>query len=255
MPGLTAKVFRTFNASITLERQLHSTYPEGTSIEEMVMQYNAANREVAILCNHQRTLPKNWDENREKKKQQLDVVQHQVDELKDMLQKVKAGKKVPLMPEKYQAAIPKLEIPEGTSPEEAEKMKQEYSEKRAERAKFSHMYKSQPTEKQVEKRLETFEKRLASMKLKLKDLDDNKEVALGTSKINYMDPRITVAWCKRVGPYRNSVEMGMMSRTKCQLRRFSQRPCATSTTGLCVFLNPIGSNSMIGVDCLLLPLV
>ena len=114
------------------------------------MQYNAANREVAILCNHQRTLPKNWDENREKKKQQLDVVQHQVDELKDMLQKVKAGKKVPLMPEKYQAAIPKLEIPEGTSPEEAEKMKQEYSEKRAERAKFSHMYKSQPTEKQVE---------------------------------------------------------------------------------------------------------
>ena len=27
--------------------------------------------------------------------------------------------------------------------------------------------------------------------------DDNKEVSLGTSKINYMDPRITVAWCKR----------------------------------------------------------
>lgn len=28
--------------------------------------------------------------------------------------------------------------------------------------------------------------------------DDNKQVALGTAKINYMDPRITVAWCKRV---------------------------------------------------------
>ena len=27
--------------------------------------------------------------------------------------------------------------------------------------------------------------------------DDNKEVSLGTSKINYMDPRISVAWCKR----------------------------------------------------------
>ncbi len=26
---------------------------------------------------------------------------------------------------------------------------------------------------------------------------DLKTVALGTSKINYMDPRITVAWCKR----------------------------------------------------------
>lgn len=27
--------------------------------------------------------------------------------------------------------------------------------------------------------------------------EDLKTVALGTSKINYMDPRITVAWCKR----------------------------------------------------------
>lgn len=27
--------------------------------------------------------------------------------------------------------------------------------------------------------------------------DDLKTIALGTSKINYMDPRITIAWCKR----------------------------------------------------------
>jgi len=26
--------------------------------------------------------------------------------------------------------------------------------------------------------------------------DSNKTVSLGTSKINYLDPRITVAWCK-----------------------------------------------------------
>jgi DNA topoisomerase-1 len=26
---------------------------------------------------------------------------------------------------------------------------------------------------------------------------ENAEVALGTSKINYMDPRITISWCKR----------------------------------------------------------
>lgn len=35
----------------------------------------------------------------------------------------------------------------------------------------------------------------ASSRITLKD--DSKTVALGTSKINYMDPRITVAWCKR----------------------------------------------------------
>lgn len=32
------------------------------------------------------------------------------------------------------------------------------------------------------------------------DLDSkkkNSDIALGTSKINYMDPRITISWCKR----------------------------------------------------------
>jgi DNA topoisomerase I len=32
----------------------------------------------------------------------------------------------------------------------------------------------------------------------MRNKDENKSVALGTSKINYMDPRITAAWCKRV---------------------------------------------------------
>jgi len=35
-----------------------------------------------------------------------------------------------------------------------------------------------------------------SENIKISNKDANKEVALGTSKINYMDPRITIAWCK-----------------------------------------------------------
>lgn len=31
----------------------------------------------------------------------------------------------------------------------------------------------------------------------MKIKEDLKTVALGTSKINYLDPRISVAWCKR----------------------------------------------------------
>ena len=59
MDGLTAKVFRTYNASITLETQLPT--PEtlkDMSIQENVMLFNAANRQVAILCNHQKTVSK-----------------------------------------------------------------------------------------------------------------------------------------------------------------------------------------------------
>lgn len=48
------------------------------------------------------------------------------------------------------------------------------------------------------------EKKILSTKTKIekheRDMqikEELKEVALGTSKINYLDPRITVAWCKR----------------------------------------------------------
>jgi DNA topoisomerase-1 len=29
------------------------------------------------------------------------------------------------------------------------------------------------------------------------DRDEGKEIALGTSKLNYIDPRLTFAWCKK----------------------------------------------------------
>lgn len=32
----------------------------------------------------------------------------------------------------------------------------------------------------------------------MQEKEDNKLVSLGTSKMNYMDPRITVSWCKKV---------------------------------------------------------
>lgn len=40
--------------------------------------------------------------------------------------------------------------------------------------------------------------KLEKLQLEMRNKDENKAVALGTSKINYMDPRITVAWCKKV---------------------------------------------------------
>lgn len=59
------------------------------------------------------------------------------------------------------------------------------------------------------------EKKIAQTNAKIEKMERDKEtkedlktVALGTSKINYLDPRITVAWCKRhevpiekVGPF------------------------------------------------------
>lgn len=62
MEGLTAKVFRTYNASITLESELEKQPNEDMTVDEKMLFYNRANREVAILCNHQRTVSKSFGE-------------------------------------------------------------------------------------------------------------------------------------------------------------------------------------------------
>ena len=59
---------------------------------------------------------------------------------------------------------------------------------RAERAKFEREQRNEANRVAIEGLRQAKD---------IRNKDENKEVALGTSKINYMDPRISVAWCKR----------------------------------------------------------
>lgn len=60
MKGLTAKVFRTYNASTLFERELlAATFKPDAIQQEKVNAYNAANKLAAELCNHQRAASKN----------------------------------------------------------------------------------------------------------------------------------------------------------------------------------------------------
>lgn len=45
-----------------------------------------------------------------------------------------------------------------------------------------------------EKALERLREQLKKLELQETDRDENKTIALGTSKLNYLDPRISVAW-------------------------------------------------------------
>ncbi|XP_068143623.1 DNA topoisomerase 1-like [Drosophila tropicalis] len=58
MVGLTTKIFRTYYASLTLQNQLDELTDENATVPEKLLVYNRANRAVAILCNHQRSVPK-----------------------------------------------------------------------------------------------------------------------------------------------------------------------------------------------------
>jgi DNA topoisomerase I len=71
MKGLSAKVFRTYNASITFQSQLDEGTPESGTLQEKLNHYNHANRMVAILCNHQRAAPKTHDQSMAKMKEKV----------------------------------------------------------------------------------------------------------------------------------------------------------------------------------------
>jgi DNA topoisomerase-1 len=47
------------------------------------------------------------------------------------------------------------------------------------------------------KKIASLTERLEKAKLNMNMKEELKTVSLGTSKINYLDPRITIAWCKK----------------------------------------------------------
>ena len=72
IPGLSAKVFRTYHATLETERSLKSR--DVRQADELEKRYFAkeANLASAIFCNHQRTPPKNWEESLKKKEAKLE---------------------------------------------------------------------------------------------------------------------------------------------------------------------------------------
>ena len=113
MDGLTAKVFRTFNASNTLQEQLDKLTESKSSVTEKVyfilcfnlfilfnllfylkiLAYNRANRAVAILCNHQRSVPKTFAKSMENLQKKIDAKRESIEDAeksyKDLKKEVK----------------------------------------------------------------------------------------------------------------------------------------------------------------------
>eukprot|EP00299_Pterocystis_sp_00344_P018027 c9013_g1_i1.p1 GENE.c9013_g1_i1~~c9013_g1_i1.p1 ORF type:complete len:861 (+),score=243.89 c9013_g1_i1:51-2633(+) len=92
MKGLSAKVFRTYNASVTLERCLldeKEATDNAAVVAEKLVIYNRANREVAILCNHQRAAPKNFQQQLERMDEKIGKVEVDVQNAKTELQQLK----------------------------------------------------------------------------------------------------------------------------------------------------------------------
>lgn len=232
MPGLTAKVFRTYNASKTMQDQLDLIPNEGTVAEKM-LRYNAANRTVAILCNHQRTVTKGHATSVQKATERIEELEWQkVRYKRAILQLDKSERKKDPNYFKEIDDLSKeeeLTIHKRIIEREREKYKRKFERENEKRkfdkeealpdsqlmewlAKVDDLEKQYQREsdtgiievreslKNVEKlkqQVERLEKRITNASLQLKDKEDNSTVALGTSKINYIDPRLSVAFCKK----------------------------------------------------------
>jgi DNA topoisomerase-1 len=83
--GLSAKVFRTYHATRTVEEALKSKDVRGASDLDKLYFAKDANLAAAIYCNHKRTPPKTWEESLKKKEQKLE--EYKVKGKEEMAQK------------------------------------------------------------------------------------------------------------------------------------------------------------------------
>mmetsp|Transcript_40519 Transcript_40519/g.101970 ORF Transcript_40519/g.101970 Transcript_40519/m.101970 type:complete len:831 (+) Transcript_40519:192-2684(+) len=188
MPGLTAKVFRTYNASQTLQDELSKTLPESLSVDEKVLEYNRANREVAILCNHQRSLPPKHNEQMEKLRATLAEVNADIKKCRHRKRKIEKGTFVP-------PAKPSRKKDDEKKDDEKEKKKDDEKEKKKGKTKKPDRFPT--TVLRCEKMIERLQARVKKIETKLIEKDELKTIALGTSRLNYLDPRISIVWCRK----------------------------------------------------------
>jgi len=150
IPGLTSKVFRTYNASSLFQKELNSIsnkFEKNTETDKvniLLDEFNKANAKVALLCNHQKKVSKGFNLHINKINERTKDLKKKKKELEAMKKNVKRDKV-----------------------------------------------------KKIKKRIKRIDEILILLKSKKIAKIEMKSVSLGTSKINYIDPRITVAFIKK----------------------------------------------------------
>lgn len=159
MRNLTAKVFRTYNASNLFQKELNKiskkmergemeeSLDTDESVNTILELFNKANVKVALLCNHQKKVSKGFNK-------QIEKFNERVKKLKDKISKI-----------------------------------------RKEQAK--RIRKGKKKSKRDIERIKKLKEQIKELNAKKKIKIELKDVSLETSKANYIDPRITAAFIKK----------------------------------------------------------
>ena len=159
--GLSAKVFRTYSATKVVKQYL-SEHVDVKNATQNLKLYHAkrANLEAAKMCNHKRTIPKNFAESLKKKQAKLKEATNKKPwvKTKERLEKIKASK------------------PKTT----------------AQKKKKSSRLKT--IKEQIKNQQTRYNDRIEKMSLQIELTKQTKDYNLGTSLRNYIDPRVVKAW-------------------------------------------------------------
>jgi len=164
--GLSAKVFRTYLASSVVSKYLrdHDNIKSESDMKKM-FHGKLANLNAAIMCNHKRTIPKNFELSLQKKKDTLKNVG-----------KTKPWEKSEVLLKKAQSKIVKTEKQKKEKNERIKKIKTVIRKRKV---------------KHVE--------RIEKLELQINLTEKTRDYNLGTSLRNYIDPRIFKTWTDEVG--------------------------------------------------------
>ena len=164
--GLTAKVFRTYLASSVVSKYLKQ-YSDIKSESDMKKLFHAksANLNAAKMCNHKRTIPKNFEQALQKKKDTL----HNVEKSKPWQKSEESLKKA-------ESKITKTEKQKEMQKERIKKIKS-----------------------LIKKRKTKHTERIEKLQLQIDLTQKTRDYNLGTSLRNYIDPRIFKTWTDEVG--------------------------------------------------------
>jgi len=115
MPGLTAKVFRTYHSSRAVKKFLEALdiKPEDPEFKK---KYAAmmANLEAAILCHHKRKLPKNWAESLKKKEERVRALKAQLRDVRKKPRSPAREKRVESLTKRIEEAETKVKLARAT---------------------------------------------------------------------------------------------------------------------------------------------
>jgi len=159
--GLTAKVFRTYLASSVVSKYLrnHDNIKSESNMKKL-FHAKMANLDSAIMCNHKRTIPKNFEQSLQKKKDTLSNVEKSKPWLKSE-ESLKKAESIAQKTKKQKERVKKIKI-------------------------------------QIRNRKAKHSERIEKLQLQIKLTQKTRDHNLGTSLRNYIDPRIFKTWTDEV---------------------------------------------------------